>query len=114
MGWGEGLGIFLNMGNDDNCFFVTQKQTKKNTDIRRLHFSTSLCSFFVGIPSSGWLSGPNNVYFTLNPFPVNQDRAVLRPQGLAHLPFSAAYGFDTLSLAHRLDSLVRIDFKTGS
>ena len=39
---------------------------------------------------------------------VNQDRAVLRPQGLAHLPFSATYGFDTLSLAHVLDSLVRV------
>ena len=48
------------------------------------------------------------MYFTSNPFPVNQDRAVLRPQGLAHLPFSAAYGFDTLSLAHVLDSLVRV------
>ena len=33
---------------------------------------------------------------------------MLRPQGLAHLPFSAAYGFDTLSLAHVLDSLVRV------
>ena len=43
--------------------------------------------------------GSQQVYFTSNPFPVNQDRAVLRPQGLAHLPFSAAYGFDTLSLA---------------
>ena len=48
------------------------------------------------------------MYFTSNPFPVNQDRAVLRPQGLAHLPFSAAYGFDTLNLAHVLDSLVRV------
>jgi hypothetical protein len=52
--------------------------------------------------------GSQQVYFTSNPFPVNQDRAVLRPQGLAHLPFSAAYGFDTLSLAHVLDSLVRV------
>ena len=33
---------------------------------------------------------------------------MLRPQGLAHLPFSALYGFDTLKLAHVLDSLVRV------
>ena len=34
---------------------------------------------------------------------------MLRPQGLAHLPpFNAAYGFDTLNLAHVLDSLVRV------
>ena len=53
------------------------------------------------------LSG-QQVYFTSNPFPVNRDRAVLHPQGLAHLPFSVACGFDTLSLAHVLDSLVRV------
>ena len=33
---------------------------------------------------------------------------MLHPRGLARIPFSVAYGFDTLSLAHVLDSLVRV------
>ena len=33
---------------------------------------------------------------------------MLQPQGFTRLPFSPACGFDTLSLAHVLDSLVRV------
>ena len=33
---------------------------------------------------------------------------MLHPQGFTRLPFSTAYGFDTLNLAHVLDSLVRV------
>ena len=33
---------------------------------------------------------------------------MLHPQGFTRLPFSLPYGFDTLKLAHVLDSLVRV------
>ena len=33
---------------------------------------------------------------------------MLHPRGFTRLPFSMAYGFNTLNLAHVLDSLVRV------
>ena len=33
---------------------------------------------------------------------------MLHPQGFTRLPFSTPYGFNTLGLAHVLDSLVRV------
>ena len=33
---------------------------------------------------------------------------MLHPQGFTRLPFSQLYGFNTLKLAHVLDSLVRV------
>ena len=39
---------------------------------------------------------------------------MLHPQGFTRLPFSMAYGFNTLSLAHVLDSLVRVSRRVVS
>ena len=38
----------------------------------------------------------------------NQDRLLLHPCGFTDLPFSSLYEFNTLKLAHMLDSLVRV------
>ena len=38
----------------------------------------------------------------------NQDRPLVHPCGFPDLPFSTRYGFNTLTLAHMLDSLVRV------
>ena len=39
---------------------------------------------------------------------------MLQPQGFTRLPFSPACGFDTLNLAHVLDSLVRVSRRVVS
>ena len=71
--------------------------------------STEVSSGFVLSRHSSPSFGSQQVHFTSNPF---LDKIRTGPcctlKGITRLPFSMACGFNTLSLAHVLDSLVRV------